>query len=175
MASQAATQQKPLPRVDLKPLLTKLWPMNAKVSPKEIAEAISYFFTNQVSEAQTASLLMSLHFTRLDFQGDVLAECALALRQAAERIPVEELQAVIAQKNKAEGNYRGGLVRFHVRALHRVSILIMSIGSVILLAPEVTHTTPSISAQLHPLLPRRFSWSPSMATGRARPSRAVPT
>ena len=111
MASQPAqAKQESLPPVDLKPLLTKLWPINARVSPEEIANAISYFFTNQVTEAQTASLLMALHFTKLDFQADVLAQCALVMRQAAQPIPVDELQAVIAQKGKAEGGYKGGLV-----------------------------------------------------------------
>ncbi|KAI9171490.1 anthranilate phosphoribosyltransferase [Paramyrothecium foliicola] len=110
MASQAAgAKQDALPPVDIKPLLTKLWPMNADVSPEEIANAISHFFTNQVTEAQTASLLMALHFTRLDFRADVLAQCALSLRNAAQRIPVEDLQAVIAKKGMAEGQYKGGL------------------------------------------------------------------
>jgi anthranilate phosphoribosyltransferase len=108
-SASSSTQQGALPPVDIKPLLTKLWPMNASVSPKEIADAISHFFTNQVTEAQTASLLMALHFTQLDFRADVLAECALAMRQAAEPIPVDELQEVIAKKNLAEGDYKGGL------------------------------------------------------------------
>jgi anthranilate phosphoribosyltransferase len=109
MASQA---QEALPPVNIKPLLTKLWPTDTNVSPQEIAEAISHFFTNQVTEAQTASLLMALHFTRLDFRADVLAECARVMRQAAAPIPVEQLLEVIERRGRKEGNYRGGLVRF---------------------------------------------------------------
>ncbi|RSL76691.1 hypothetical protein CEP51_009720 [Fusarium floridanum] len=108
MASQTQGQEALQP-VNIKPLLTKLWPTDTNVSPQEIAEAISHFFTNQVTEAQTASLLMALHFTRLDFRADVLAECARVMRQAAAPIPVEQLLEVIERRGRKEGNYRGGL------------------------------------------------------------------
>ncbi|CAM1506841.1 Fc.00g064820.m01.CDS01 [Cosmosporella sp. VM-42] len=98
-----------LPPVDIKPLLTKLWPINTTVTPQEIAEAISHFFTNQVTEAQTASLLMALHFTKMDFRADVLAESAYVMRKAAAPIPVKELQEVIERRGRKEGKYRGGL------------------------------------------------------------------
>lgn len=111
MASQAiGSGQDGLPPVDIKPLLTKLWPVNAEVTPDEIAEAISHFFTNQVTEAQTASLLMALHFTKMDYRADVLSTCASAMMRAAAPIPVEELSAVLARRGRKEGNYRGGLV-----------------------------------------------------------------
>ena len=111
MASQSqASGQGALQPVNLKPLLTKLWPTDSEVSPQEIAEAISHFFTNQVTEAQTASLLMALHFTKLDFRADVLAECARVMREAAAPIPVEELKEVIERRGRKEGDYRGGLV-----------------------------------------------------------------
>ena len=107
--------QNDLPPVNIKPLLTKLWPTESAVSPQEIAEAISHFFTNQVTEAQTASLLMALHFTRLDFRADVLAECARVMREAAAPIPVEELKKVIEQRGRKEGNYGGGLVSLSLK------------------------------------------------------------
>ncbi|KAF4983251.1 hypothetical protein FZEAL_1289 [Fusarium zealandicum] len=107
MASQS--QDNGREPVDIKPLLTKLWPTVNEVTPQEIAEAISHFFTNQVTEAQTASLLMALHFTQLDFRADVLAECARVMREAAAPIPVEELREVIERRGRKEGNYRGGL------------------------------------------------------------------
>ncbi|POR36568.1 Anthranilate phosphoribosyltransferase, partial [Tolypocladium paradoxum] len=110
MASQAiGSGQHGLPPVDIKPLLTKLWPVNAEVAPDEIAEAISHFFTNQVTEAQTASLLMALHFTKLDYRADVLATCASVMMRAAAPIPVKELSAVLERRGRKEGNYRGGL------------------------------------------------------------------
>ncbi|KAF4470910.1 anthranilate phosphoribosyltransferase [Fusarium albosuccineum] len=108
--SMASQQDNGLPPVDIKPLLTKLWPTDTEVTPTEIAEAISHFFTNQVTEAQTASLLMALHFTKLDFRADVLAECARVMREAAAPIPVKELQEVIERRGRKEGNYRGGLI-----------------------------------------------------------------
>ena len=113
MASQGPTPgagSESLPLVDIKPLLTKMWPVKNTVTPDEIADAISHFFTNQVTEAQTASLLMALHFTQLDFRAEVLARCAAAMLKAAAPIPVKELQGVIEKRGKKEGDYRGGLV-----------------------------------------------------------------
>jgi anthranilate phosphoribosyltransferase len=112
MASQDKTLEQ-LPPVNIKPLLSKLWPVNTTVTAEEIADAISHFFTNQVTEAQTASLLMALHFTKLDFQSDVLAKSAAAMRKAAEPIPVHELQDVIDKRGRKEGLYNGGLVRYY--------------------------------------------------------------
>ncbi|KPM43877.1 hypothetical protein AK830_g2680 [Neonectria ditissima] len=112
MASQSqdgANGQAALAPIDIKPLLTKLWPTTNEVTPAEIAEAISHFFTNQVTEAQTASLLMSLHFTKMDFRADVLAESARVMREAAAPIPVKELREVIERRGRKEGNYNGGL------------------------------------------------------------------
>lgn len=113
MASCAVGQgQDGLAAVDLKPLLTKLWPANSEVSPDEIAEAISHFFTKRVTEAQAASLLMALHFTRLDYRPEVLARCARAMMRAAAPIPAAELRQVLGRRARLEGSYRGGLVSF---------------------------------------------------------------
>jgi anthranilate phosphoribosyltransferase len=98
--------------VDIKPLLKKLWPTpddGPTVTPQEIAEAISHFFTNRVSDAQAASLLISLHFTNLDRRADVMAESAHVMRQAAARVDIDALEAVVRKKNLGAGNYRGGL------------------------------------------------------------------
>src|SRR5687768_17560697 len=103
MADKASHQAEALPPVDIKPLLTKLWPSTASVTPAEIADAISHFFTNQVTEAQTASLLMALHFTQMDFRADVLAECARVMLQAAAPIPVQELKEVIEKRARRRG------------------------------------------------------------------------
>jgi anthranilate phosphoribosyltransferase len=118
-----AGQDEALPIVNLKPLLTKLWPTDTIVTPDEIADAISHFFTNQVSEAQTASLLMALHFTKLDFKADVLERCAYVMRKAAAPIPVEELQSVIQARGRKEGTYTGGLVSVSLRFTHLISYL----------------------------------------------------
>lgn len=109
--SGSGSGQPGLPPVDLKPLLTKLWPVNNEVTADEIAEAISHFFTNQVTEAQTAALLMALHFTKLDFRADVLQKTAAVMLEAAEDIPVKELNKVLARRGRKEGAYNGGLVR----------------------------------------------------------------
>ncbi len=100
------------PRVDIKPLLAKLWPLGAKgaVSPDDIAEAISHFFTNQVSAVQAASLLMCLHFTGLDRQAEVLAKTAKCMLKSAAKIDQDQLRAAIEGKRRKEGGYGGGLV-----------------------------------------------------------------
>jgi anthranilate phosphoribosyltransferase len=105
-----ASQQDQLPQVDIKPLLSKLWPIDGRVTADEIADAISHFFTNQVTEAQSASLLMALHFTKLDFEAEVLARCAAAMQKACAQVPVDELKAVIEARGRKEGSYQGGLV-----------------------------------------------------------------
>ncbi|ROT36713.1 anthranilate phosphoribosyltransferase [Sodiomyces alkalinus F11] len=97
---------------DLKPLLKKLWPIPAggsQVTADEIAEAISHFFTNQVSTAQAASLLIALHFTNLDRNADVMAASAAAMRRAAAQVDIPSLRAVVSAKRLAAGDYRGGL------------------------------------------------------------------
>lgn len=95
--------------MDIKPLLSKMWPLDGKVTADDIADAISHFFTNQVTEAQTASLLMALHFTRLDFEAEVLAKCAAAMQKACAPIPVQELREIIEKRGRKEGQYKGGL------------------------------------------------------------------
>uniref|UniRef100_A0A8H7TP79 Glycosyl transferase family 3 domain-containing protein n=1 Tax=Bionectria ochroleuca TaxID=29856 RepID=A0A8H7TP79_BIOOC len=108
-APQGNPSGQDLPLINIKPLLSKLWPIHAEVSSDEIADAISHFFTNQVSEAQTASLLMALHFTQLDFKAEVLAKCAASMRKAAETIDSQSLRAVIEKRGRKEGLYNGGL------------------------------------------------------------------
>ncbi|KAK3294604.1 glycosyl transferase family, a/b domain-containing protein [Chaetomium fimeti] len=105
-----STEDQPL--VNLKPLLARLWPLGHPdpVSPTEIAEAISHFFTNQVSEVQAGSLLMCLHFTGLDRQAEVLAKTAECMLKSAAKIDQPALRAAIDAKRRKEGQYEGGLV-----------------------------------------------------------------
>ncbi|KAK4235704.1 glycosyl transferase [Achaetomium macrosporum] len=101
-----------LPLVDIKPLLARLWPVGHPdpVSPEQIAEAISYFFTNQISEVQAGSLLMCLHFTGLDRQAEVLAKTAECMLKAAAKIDQSALRAAVDGRRRKEGGYEGGLV-----------------------------------------------------------------
>ncbi|PFH57350.1 hypothetical protein XA68_15191 [Ophiocordyceps unilateralis] len=98
-----------VPLVDIKPLLIKLWPLGKEVSPDDIAEAISHLFTNSVTEAQAASLLVALHFTAMDMRADVLARCARVMLQAVCRSPVDDIRAALGRRARPEGSYRGGL------------------------------------------------------------------
>ncbi|KAH6635087.1 glycosyl transferase [Chaetomium sp. MPI-SDFR-AT-0129] len=108
MAPPAETRE----LIDIKPLLARLWPLGHPnpVTPKQIAEAISYFFTNQVSDVQAGSLLMCLHFTGLDRQAEVLANTAQCMLKAAAKIDQPALRATIDAKRRKEGQYEGGLV-----------------------------------------------------------------
>lgn len=98
-----------LPPVDIKPLLSRLWPLHPEVTADEISDAISYFFTGQVSEAQASALLICLHFTGWDRQAEVLAGTAGKMMKAAARIDAEQLKKVVATRGRPEGLYRGGL------------------------------------------------------------------
>ncbi len=112
-----------LPQVDIKPLLSRLWPLpkdSPAPSPDEIADALALFFTNQVSEVQAGSLLMCLHFTGLDRRADVMAACSARMRKAAARIDVEGLKRIVEERGRKEGQYGGGLVSVCVRLGLRV-------------------------------------------------------
>ena len=104
-----------LAAVDLKPLLSRLWPLGhaQPVTADEIGEAISHFFTDQVSDVQASALLIALHFTGLDRHADVLAKTAAAMLKAAARIDTAELGSVIERRRRKEGTYQGGLVSLH--------------------------------------------------------------
>jgi anthranilate phosphoribosyltransferase len=111
-AGAVLQEQDELPKVDLKKLLGRMWPLTDEpVTAEEIAEAISYFFTNQVSDVQAGALLMCLHFTGWDRRADVMAKTASAMLKAAAPIDMAELRSVVAQRGLKEGTYQGGLVR----------------------------------------------------------------
>ncbi|KAI1401302.1 anthranilate phosphoribosyltransferase [Hypoxylon fuscum] len=97
--------------VDIRPLLQRLWPDPAKanVTAKEIADALSLIFVNQLSPVQTTSLLTALHFTGWDRRADVLAEASAAMRRHAAAIDFPSLEAVIGKRKRPEGKYAGGL------------------------------------------------------------------
>lgn len=99
-----------LPIVDIRPLLSRLWPLHPEVTADEISDAIAYFFTGQVSEAQASALLICLHFTGWDRQAEVLAGTAGKMMKAAARIDAEQLRKVVETRGRPEGLYRGGLV-----------------------------------------------------------------
>ncbi|GAW20078.1 hypothetical protein ANO14919_095720 [Xylariales sp. No.14919] len=97
--------------VDIRPLLQRLWPdpEKEKVTPHEIAEAISLIFVNKLSPVQTGSLLTALHFTGWDRRADVLAETSAAMRRHAAKIDFQSLENAISKGRRPEGNYQGGL------------------------------------------------------------------
>lgn len=108
---QVALAADSLPHVDIKPLLSRFWPQGHPnpVTADEIADAISHFFTNQVSDVQASSLLMALHFTGLDRHADVLAKTAAAMLKAAAQIDATNLRSVVERRGRKEGAYEGGL------------------------------------------------------------------
>lgn len=113
-APATATAAEDIPDVNIKKLLTRLWPLGHPdpVTPDEIAHAISYFFTNQISDVQAGALLMCLHFTGLDRSAEVLSKTAQVMLKAAAQTDLNELRQVIEKRGRQEGAYNGGLVRF---------------------------------------------------------------
>ncbi|KAI0999153.1 hypothetical protein K3495_g9043 [Podosphaera aphanis] len=101
----------PCPKISITPLLRRLWPSpgDHNVTAAEIAEAISYIFTDQLTPVQTGALLTCLHFTGWDQRADVLARCAESMRKAAVRVNLEVLSEIIDARGRPEGTYRGGL------------------------------------------------------------------
>lgn len=100
--------------ISITPLLRRLWPSPGEnnVTAEEIALAISHIFTDQLSPVQTGALLTCLHFTGWDRRADVIAKCAEAMRAAASQIDSKDLERVVKEKGRPEGDYQGGLVSF---------------------------------------------------------------
>jgi anthranilate phosphoribosyltransferase len=106
-------------QISITPLLKRLWPSpgDANVTAEEIALAISYIFTDQLSPVQTGALLTCLHFTGWDRRADVIAKCAEAMRYAAAVIDKKALTQVVKARGRPEGKYGGGLVSFSIEFL----------------------------------------------------------
>lgn len=98
--------------VSISPLLKRLWPSpgSQNVTASEIAAAVSLIFEDRLSPVQAGALLTCLHFTEWDIRADVLASCATAMRAAAFPVDKTELQRVVQARQRAEGDYLGGLV-----------------------------------------------------------------
>ncbi|KAI3396597.1 hypothetical protein diail_11849 [Diaporthe ilicicola] len=103
-----ASASQPLPVVDIKPLLARLWPRQPDVTAREISDAIEHFFTNRVDDVQTGALLMCLHFTGLDRDPELLSQCARKMLKAAAQVDSQLLQRVIQTRGRREGSYAGG-------------------------------------------------------------------
>ncbi|KAF2771759.1 nucleoside phosphorylase/phosphoribosyltransferase catalytic domain-containing protein [Teratosphaeria nubilosa] len=97
--------------VSITPLLKRLATIESakRVPADEIAAAVALIFTNSVSPVQLALLLWALHTTYCDHQPDVLAACALSMRDAAAKHDTEALGKVVKAKGKAVGGYKGEL------------------------------------------------------------------
>ncbi|EEH21004.2 anthranilate phosphoribosyltransferase [Paracoccidioides brasiliensis Pb03] len=97
--------------ISITPLLTRLAYPDAGgtgVSAGEIAGAFSLIFEDRLSLIQTAALLTLLHSTGKDRDPDVLVQCAMRMREAAEPIEQTALRALVKGRARNEGSYRGG-------------------------------------------------------------------
>ena len=160
--------------VNIKPLLQSITPgqsLTSNADGQEIALAISRIFTSQLSAAQTALLLDRLALTGLDQRPDVLAKCAVVMREAAEDVDASLLQRLASRRDVGLGAYKGGLVR---AILSRPAVShadpwsdpadFNASSSVTLSGPVVTDTRRLTSA-LHLLFwPLRYCESPNTAT-----------
>jgi anthranilate phosphoribosyltransferase len=101
-------------KVSITSLLKRLWHESPTTKPTadEIAGALSLIFTNSLSEVQTGALLTCLHFTDQDRQAEVLAKCSKAMRDFSTKIEVQELEKLLQERGRKEGNYHGGFVSF---------------------------------------------------------------
>lgn len=102
----------PPPVVDIKDLLRRLWPSQPEQPPSadEIADAVAHFFTDRVDDVQTGALLMTLHFTGLDRDPQVLSQCARRMLKAAAQVDARLLRHVIQTRGLQQGSYQGGFV-----------------------------------------------------------------
>jgi hypothetical protein len=115
--------------VSITPLLKQLATIESakKANPQEIAAAVELIFENKISPVQFALLLWALHTTGLDHKPDILAATAGYMRAACPQVDRKALQDVVNAKAKAEGNYRGGLVRYarmHCTNLHHHGLIL---------------------------------------------------
>ena len=127
-------------------------PDENQVTSDEIARAISYIFTNQLSQGQTASLLTCMHYTGWDRKADVIAKCAAVMRAAASQIDRTELDRVVKLHGRSEGSYQGGLVSFMLFYQRKPLIQLSVISSV----REVIHITHLTYQQLRQSWPRPY-------------------
>ncbi|RKF61749.1 Anthranilate phosphoribosyltransferase [Erysiphe neolycopersici] len=100
--------------ISITALLQRMWPSpsDGNVTAAEIAQALSYLFDNQLSPVQAGALLTCLHFTKWELRADVLAACALSMRDASLKVDHESLSTVVSGKHKirdTNNQYRGGL------------------------------------------------------------------
>ncbi|CCU75220.1 hypothetical protein BGHDH14_bgh01884 [Blumeria hordei DH14] len=99
-------------KVSITPLLRRLWPSPSEqnVTAQEIAEALSYIFTDRLSSVQAGALLTCLHFTGWEQRADVLMYCAQAMREAALTVDHDTMVKIVRERGISEGRYEGGHV-----------------------------------------------------------------
>ncbi|CAD6506237.1 BgTH12-07164 [Blumeria graminis f. sp. triticale] len=97
-------------KISITPLLRRLWPSPSEqnVTAQEIAEALSYIFTDRLSSVQSGALLTCLHFTGWEQRADVLMYCAQAMREAALTVDRDTMVKIVRDRGISEGRYEGG-------------------------------------------------------------------
>ncbi|KAF3356147.1 hypothetical protein VdG1_06475 [Verticillium dahliae VDG1] len=145
-----------------------------------IAEAISHFFTARVSQAQAASLLISLHFTNLDRRADVMAKSAYVMRQAAATVDLPSLDRVVQAKGLAEGGYGGGLCDIvgtggDAYNTFNISTTASILASALLAprAPVITDVSPATLEKVYAATNYAFLFAPRWKEGVRRARWAV--
>ena len=108
----AMYDEEPKRYVSITPLLKRLWPSpaSAHVTADEVALAVSHILKNELSPVQTGALLTALHFTAWDRRADVIARCAMAMRDVAAPVDIAAIHRVTKRRGLGKGNYQGGLV-----------------------------------------------------------------
>ena len=98
--------------INITPLLKKLHkPLaHGHATAEEISAAFALIFEeNRLSQIQAATFLTLLSTTSRDKDADVIAACAARMREAAYKVDLKPLRALIQHGGRAGGNYHGGL------------------------------------------------------------------
>lgn len=95
------------------PLLESLHRHSLDTSKKDfaldIAAALGLIFEDRLSAVQCSSLLTILRYSGQERDPLILAKCAERMREAASQIDRDSLRHAVAVRNRAEGDYQGGL------------------------------------------------------------------
>ena len=96
--------------ISIAPLLKRfLDPSAHPPSADDIASALSLAFTNAISPTQCASLLTLLETSRRSKDAEVIAKCAVRMRDAAAPVDIKAMREVMKKQGRQHGQYHGGL------------------------------------------------------------------
>ena len=79
-------------------------------SAEEVSSVLTLIFEGKVANKECKEFLTLLESTGRGQEPDVVAKCAIRMRDAGERVKTEILRDTIRRRHMASGSYKGGLV-----------------------------------------------------------------